>query len=105
MKTPAPPRRGHGLSSTARRFATYCAPMTSSPSPRTPRRRRLDFRGAQVRHILRADDLEPLAAHPAQVWRVLLGREFLGEFVGDGRTSCWTLGHSMLPAGGNFRLH
>src|SRR5215510_13586771 len=43
MKTPAPPRRGQGLSSTVRRFATYCAPMMSSPSPRTQRKYGVSF--------------------------------------------------------------
>ena len=45
----------------------------------------LEFHRAQVRHVLRADDVEPLRAHPAQIGRVLLGREFLGEFLGNGR--------------------
>src|SRR5262245_24186270 len=43
MKTPAAARRGHGLSSTVRRFATYCALLMSSPSPRTHRRYGVSF--------------------------------------------------------------
>src|SRR5215510_5628804 len=50
----------------------------------------LELDRAQVCHVLRADDFEPLLPHPAQVGRVLLGGELLGEFVGYGRT----FGHS-----------
>src|SRR5262245_38971612 len=38
MNTPLPALRAQGFKSTVRRFGTYCALMTSSPSPRTKRR-------------------------------------------------------------------
>src|SRR6516165_8981629 len=50
--------------------------------------------GAQVAHVMRADDVETFAAHPAQVRRVFFGREFLCQlFRDDG-----VLGHALLLA-------
>src|SRR3954463_7350446 len=46
-------------------------------------RPRLELDRAQARNVVRADDVEPLPAHPAQIRRVLLGREFLREFSRD----------------------
>src|ERR1019366_7662797 len=45
----------------------------------------LELDGAQITHVLRADEVEPLAAHPAQIGRILLGFEFLREIVGGDR--------------------
>ena len=56
-------------------------------------RPRLQFDGAQVRHVLRADDVEPLAAHEAQIGRILLGLEFVRQFLRDDRV----LGHGCPP--------
>ena len=42
----------------------------------------------QVRHVVRADDVQALAAHPAGVRRVLLGGEFLRQLV---RNDCASL--------------
>jgi hypothetical protein len=53
----------------------------------------LQLDGAEVGYILRADDVEILAAHEAQIGRVLLGLEFLRELV---RNHC-VLGHEVLP--------
>src|SRR5262249_61724997 len=64
--------------------------MIDEDARAAPARPRLELDRPQVRHILRADDLQPLLPHPAQIRCVLLGREFLGEFVGNGRAS----GHS-----------
>ena len=55
-------------------------------------RPRLQLDGVQVAHIMRADDVEALAAHPAQVGRVLFGGEFLGEFFRDNSV----LGHVLV---------
>src|SRR2546423_480752 len=44
-----------------------------------PPRPRLQLDGAQVGHVLRADDVEALAAHESQVRRVFLGPEFLSQ--------------------------
>ena len=53
----------------------------------------LELDRVQVRHIGRADEVEPLALHPAGVGRLLFGREFLGELVrNDG-----VLGHGLSP--------
>src|SRR5262249_47695756 len=49
----------------------------------------LELDGAQVRHVLRADDVEPLAAHEAQVRRILLGLELVRQLLRDQRI----LGH------------
>src|SRR5215470_2934476 len=38
---------------------------------------------AQARNVMRADDVEPLAAHEAQIGRVLLGGELLRQLVGN----------------------
>src|SRR5713226_5366635 len=53
---------------------------------------RLQLDGVQVRDIMRADDLEALAAHPAGIRRVLFGGEFFCELFRDDRVSC----HEML---------
>ena len=55
-------------------------------------RPRLELDRAQVGHVMGADDVEAFAAHPAHIGRLLLGREFLCEFVGNGRG----LGHAGL---------
>ena len=54
----------------------------------------LQVDGAQVAHIERRDDVEALGLDPAGVGRLLLGREFFRQIVGD---EC-VLGHSMLLA-------
>src|SRR5262249_21559518 len=41
----------------------------------------LELDGAQIAHVMRADDVETFAAHPAQIGRVLLGREFLRQLL------------------------
>src|SRR5689334_2406418 len=53
---------------------------------------------AEVRHVVAADDLEPLGADPALIGRVavLLGGEFLGEVFGN--LDVW---HELLPANGD----
>src|SRR5262249_56982768 len=52
--------------------------------------------GAQVAHIVRADDVETFAAHPAQVRRVFFSGEFLRQlFRDDG-----VLGHALLLLSG-----
>ena len=49
--------------------------------------------GAQIAHIMGADDVETFRAHPAQVGRVFLGRELLRQlFRNDG-----VLGHAATP--------
>ena len=60
----------------------------------TAPRPRLELDGAQVAHVMRADDVETFAAHPAQVRRVFFGGEFLRQlFRDDG-----VLGHALLLA-------
>src|SRR5262249_49452229 len=54
----------------------------------------LQLDGAQVRDIMRADDVEALIAHPAQIGRVLFSGEFVRQFLRDDGV----LGHAMLPA-------
>src|SRR5262249_54009576 len=49
----------------------------------------LELDRAQVRHVLRADDVEPLGAHEPQIGRVLLGLELVGHLLRDDRI----LGH------------
>src|SRR5579864_8346807 len=62
----------------------YTAPAAPHP--------RLQFDRAQVRHVMRADNVEAFALHPAEVGRVLFGRELVREFIRrDG-----VLGHAML---------
>src|SRR5262245_15832548 len=39
----------------------------------------LELDRAQARYVVRADDVEPLATHEAQIGRVLLGGEFLRQ--------------------------
>src|SRR5437660_278722 len=56
-------------------------------------RPRLELDRAQIRHILRADDVEPLAAHEAQIRRILLGLELVRQLLRDDRF----LGHCRLP--------
>jgi hypothetical protein len=46
-------------------------------------RPRLELDRAQIGHVLRADDVEPLAAHEAQIGRILLGLEFVRQFLRD----------------------
>src|SRR4029079_10683051 len=58
-------------------------------------RPRLQFGGAQVWHVLRADDVEPLAAYEAQIGRILFGLEFVRELLRDDRV----LGHGYPPGG------
>ena len=53
----------------------------------------LQLDGAQVGHVLRADDVEPVVAHEAQIGRVLLGLELLRHFLGNEHV----LGHGMPP--------
>ena len=62
-------------------------------------RPRLQFGGAQVRHVLCADDVEPLAAHEAQIGRILFGLEFVRELLRDDRV----LGHGCPPGGSLHR--
>src|SRR5207302_3789171 len=53
----------------------------------------LEVDGAQIAHILRADDVEALVAYPAQIGRVLLGCEFLCQlFRNNG-----VFGHGFAP--------
>src|SRR3954447_16968372 len=49
-------------------------------------RPRLELDGAQVAHVMRADDVEPFAPHPAQIGGILLGNEFQREIV---RNDCF----------------
>ncbi len=59
----------------------------------------LELDGAQIAHVVRADDVEALAAHPAQIGRVLLGGEFLRQlFRNDG-----VLGHANLSSPCSYR--
>src|SRR5258708_13016020 len=51
------------------------------------------FDGAQIRHVLRADDVEPFLAHEAQIGRILLGLEFVRQVLRDDRV----LGHGRSP--------
>ena len=63
-------------------------PRAAAPRPG------LQLDGVQVRHVVRADDVEALVAHPAGVGRLLLGGEFLRQlFRDDG-----VLGHALLLA-------
>src|SRR6516162_9925830 len=56
-------------------------------------RPRFDLGGAQVRHIMGADDVEPVVAHEARIGRILLGAELVRELLGnDG-----VLRHALLP--------
>src|SRR5262245_11873100 len=48
---------------------------------------------AQAWYVVRADDVEPLPAHEAQIGRILLGGEFLRQLVGN---DC-VFGHWALP--------
>jgi hypothetical protein len=43
----------------------------------------LELDGMQARHVMRADDVEPFAAHPTGVGGILLGGEFLRQFLGN----------------------
>src|SRR5204863_8219069 len=61
-------------------------PGPSAPCPRLQRN------GAQVRNVVRADDVQTLASHPARVRRVFFGRELLCEFFWDDSVSS----HEML---------
>src|SRR5262245_65292310 len=46
---------------------------------------RLQLDSAQVRNVLRADDVEPFRANEAQVRRVFLGLELIRQVLWDGR--------------------
>src|SRR6266850_3483161 len=59
---------------------------SSAPCPRLQRN------GAQVRNVVRADDVQAFASHPARVRRVFFGREPLCEFFRDDSVSS----HGML---------
>ena len=53
------------------------------------------FDGAQIRHVLRADDVEPFLAHEAQIGRILFGLEFVRQVLRDDGV----LGHGRSPRG------
>ena len=57
----------------------------------------LHFDGAQVRHILCADDIEPLFTDELQIGRVLLRGEFLRQIIPDDCVLC----HSTSPRVGS----
>src|SRR3989454_7019314 len=59
---------------------------SSAPYPRLQRN------GAQVRDVVRADDVQTFASHPARVRRVFFGRKLLCEFFRDDSVSS----HGML---------
>ena len=59
----------------ARRLVVHEHAAAAAPRPG------LELDGVQVRHVGRADDVEPFALHPAGVGRLFFGREFLGELV------------------------
>jgi hypothetical protein len=57
-------------------------------------RPRFQVDGAQIGHVVGADDVEPVIAHEAQIGRILFGAEFLRQLVGnDG-----VLHHDVLPS-------
>ncbi len=62
-------------------------------APSTLARPWLELDGAQVRHVVSTDDVEPLAAHVAQIGLLRLGLEFVREFLRDDRV----LGHGSSP--------
>jgi hypothetical protein len=63
-------------------------------APAAPRPR-LELDRAQVAHVVSADDVETLAADPAQIRRVLFSGKFLRQlFRDDG-----VLGHALLLPG------
>src|ERR1700685_1098740 len=43
----------------------------------------LEFDGAQVSHVVRADDVEPVVAYEAEIGRILLGAEFIRQLLGN----------------------
>ncbi len=73
----------------ARRLVVHEHAGAAAPRPG------LQFDGVEILHVGRADQVEPLALHPAGVGRLFFGREFLRELVGnDG-----VLGHGSSPNG------
>ena len=71
----------------ARRFVVDENAVAAAPRPR------FELDRAQVRHIMRADDVEAFVAHPAQVGRVLFGGELVRKLVRDDGIP----GHASLP--------
>src|SRR5262249_4883518 len=59
--------------------------MVEKDRAATAARPGLELDRAQIADIMRADDVEPLAAHKAQVGRILLGLELLRQVVGHHR--------------------
>jgi hypothetical protein len=43
----------------------------------------LELDGVEARHVMGADDVKPFAAHPTGVGGILLGGEFLRQFLGN----------------------
>ena len=68
-------------------------------------RPRLQFDRVQIRHVERADDVQPFRLHPPRVRRVLLGGELSGEVVGnDRRPWPWRLSGPAACARAQVRL-